>query len=245
MPFARRPRVTLRKDMGRHHTQLEGTGSVAPWIRILVRNARGRRAAHGTRVLVESYREAGGAEIVTLGSPELGWPSTSLSPGGGPVVFSGGDRPLDFGALCTARRDDDGLLVGWGQPDPSDTKPPKGTKWDLRLPLAMHGYEPPLFVANHRAPRHTYDASTRSSRHERRTVLVDWDDCENAPLPPVSCPDCLAGLDRHGVVGLAWPRCRPRGRAGTGRASSSPFRGRTARGEPSPGEWVVRTGGYT
>ena len=114
--YARRPRLSLSEDEEGIHTRLEGGGEKIPWLRLVVHNKGWRRAAQGTRVLVQSYQELSpGATRVAMGSPELGWPSTDILIGGGVVVFAGGDRPLDFGYLARS-----------------------GNKWQLVLCLAMH-----------------------------------------------------------------------------------------------------------
>jgi hypothetical protein len=149
MPFVRRPRLTIVEDESGIHTQLEGPGSVIPWIRLIVRNARLRRAATNARVLVEGYREVGGSgKPVTLGSPEAGWPSTAIPVGGGPVIFSGGERPVDFAALTRVNRDEAGNFVGAGNYVASDKRP--SVTWNLELRLAMHAYDPPTLTSNYR-----------------------------------------------------------------------------------------------
>ena len=101
--FARRPRLAITADTDGIHTRLEA-GEI-PWIRVLVENGKRRRAAQGTRVFVEHYRSAEGPPI-TMGTPELGWPSTEVRDGGGTVVFAGARRPIDFGHLIVVRRQD-------------------------------------------------------------------------------------------------------------------------------------------
>ncbi len=91
----RRPRLSLEADTGLLHSQVEGDG--LPYVRLLVRNEPGLRAAHGTRVLVDHYRRPDGS-VVTFGSPSLGWTSAG-SPDESVVVFSGAARVIDLGKL--------------------------------------------------------------------------------------------------------------------------------------------------
>jgi hypothetical protein len=99
-----RPSLTLVEDAERIDTAVEMM--YFPWVRLRVRNARGKRTAHGTRALVKSFRPAIHAgEPTSLAGAELGWPSTELAPGAGAVIFGGQDRPLDFGTLGIGRPD--------------------------------------------------------------------------------------------------------------------------------------------
>jgi hypothetical protein len=141
-----RPMLTLEVDSEGVQTRLEQN---RPWIRLLVRNARGRRAARGTRVLVASYREtSSGATPVSLAGPELAWPSTSLREGDGAVVFGGTARPLDFGSLGAGPTAGPGesLLNLMAAPD----KLPDGFQWWYRFILEMHGRS--LFIGREFLP---------------------------------------------------------------------------------------------
>jgi hypothetical protein len=91
----RRPRLTLEADDMKLHSQIELDEHL--WVRLLVRNEPGVRAANGTRVLLAHYRTAGG-KIVTMGSPTFGWTSVEQSQDS-VVVFPGASRVLDLGFL--------------------------------------------------------------------------------------------------------------------------------------------------
>lgn len=87
-------------------------------------------------MLVESYRENfAGSTTVTMGSPELGWPSTEVPVGGGAIVFAGGTRPLDFAALQVVTTDGQKQVVSMLS---SEQVIASGGHWELRLTLAMH-----------------------------------------------------------------------------------------------------------
>jgi hypothetical protein len=132
--FARRPRLSLAPGVEGVHTRVEA--EQYPWLRLVVRNSRRRRAAQDTRVMVEHYRKAAGGEPVGMGSPELGWPSADVAPGSGVVVFAGAQRPIDFGHLGLIRRDNDGKPVVTLAN--MDTILDSGGSWELDLALAMH-----------------------------------------------------------------------------------------------------------
>jgi hypothetical protein len=100
MPFARRPRLSVIEDTDRVHSRAEKTPvGLLPHVRLLVRNSKRRRAAQGTRVLIEWYQPRGGARV-SLANPSLGWPSAPESEVTGTVVvFAGGSRPVSLGRL--------------------------------------------------------------------------------------------------------------------------------------------------
>ncbi len=131
------PRLSLEREEIRIHTRLEGEPPVLPWIRLVVRNAEGRRVATGTRVLVDQYRQTTyDTPPVSLGGPELGWPSTDVPLGGGAIVFGGTTRPLDFGALGVGpiQRPQSLIELMGGR-----EALPAGHQWWFRFTLAMHG----------------------------------------------------------------------------------------------------------
>jgi hypothetical protein len=75
--FFRAPKLSILEDTEAAHSRVEGTG--LPYIRLLVTNARFRRAGHHAQVLVERYSEHGaGAAPTTIGTP---------AHSGGPVNF--------------------------------------------------------------------------------------------------------------------------------------------------------------
>jgi hypothetical protein len=72
--------------------RVEGNG--LPYIRLIVRNRRGRRTTRNARVFVAQYAQNGVAgSDTTMGSPDLGWTSVFDAKG---VVLSGGERPIDL-----------------------------------------------------------------------------------------------------------------------------------------------------
>ena len=112
LPYWRRPNLSLREDAERTHSQVEGDG--APYVRLVVRNAKGKRSAKNARVVLDGYRRAGSTDRLTrLGSPFLGWPSVfgQDSDSYVSVVFSDAARPVGLGRFRRVRvNPDDGLL---------------------------------------------------------------------------------------------------------------------------------------
>lgn len=132
--FARRPRLSIEVDQDSLHSHVEAFG--APHIRLLVANARWRRSAIGTRVLLESYRSTG-RPPTTLGSPSFGWTSAG-SPDASVVIFSGTSRPFDLGSLIQGqyvRQLVKSLTDGRGDLDPEAVRlfDEHGDEWVLRL----------------------------------------------------------------------------------------------------------------
>jgi hypothetical protein len=107
----RRPRLSLRDDEFAVHSRVEG--NTQPYLRLVVWNEEGRRAAVGTRVLVQGYRErdADTDQLTTIGSPPLGWPSALDAVDESVVIFGGSGRPLDFGRLNRVMHEPSGLLL--------------------------------------------------------------------------------------------------------------------------------------
>jgi len=114
MPYARRPRLSIEEDRDRSNSRVESSqlGGL-PHVRLLVTNARRRRAAQGARVLVEGYTPiaAHAATLTTLGHPSLEWPSSSDAAAGAVTVFGGGARPITLGYFVRVHRDPTGALV--------------------------------------------------------------------------------------------------------------------------------------
>jgi hypothetical protein len=109
MPYARSPKLTMQEDSERMQSRVElsGMGGL-PHVRLLVANAKRRRAAHGTRVLVEGYRRQNDryGALTTLGHPSLGWPSApEANETAAVTVFAGGTRPITLGYLIRVRLD--------------------------------------------------------------------------------------------------------------------------------------------
>lgn len=115
MPYARRPKLELVEDTDKTHSRVETTPlGPMPYLRILAGNARRRRAAQGTRVMVEGYRPLmdNAAPLTTLGHPSLGWPSAPEADStAAVVVFPGGYRPIGIGRLIRVRVGADGKLM--------------------------------------------------------------------------------------------------------------------------------------
>ncbi|HSS74341.1 MAG TPA: hypothetical protein VLK53_12325 [Gaiellaceae bacterium] len=123
MPYLRRPRLSLAEDADKTHSRVEETpvGSM-PYLRILAGNGKRRRAAQGTRVMVEGYRPLSedGEGMTTLGHPSLAWPSAPEADETAAItVFAGGYRPLGLGRLVRVRLADNGEMMrpGVGLPD--------------------------------------------------------------------------------------------------------------------------------
>jgi hypothetical protein len=146
LSYARRPSVSLAEDTERIQSRLEGFNAEWPHVRLLACNKGWRRAAHGTRVIVEGYRKQGAppSEMVTLGSPLLGWPSAPELPDGGLTVLPGNRRPIDFGSLVPLHRGPDGKLLS--SPVASDAEGrtltravplSAGGRWEFHLGLAF------------------------------------------------------------------------------------------------------------
>ena len=153
LAYLRRPRVSIEEDTDRVHSHLEGTDNDLPHIRLLGSNKGWRRAAHGTQVVVIGYRPAGGAvtEMTSLGSPTLGWPSAN-APNEALTIFPGMSRPIDFGSLYPAARDDESKLIceryvhpltGVTTSEPAVKRVTAGGEWQLRLGIGIS-------IADHR-----------------------------------------------------------------------------------------------
>lgn len=114
MPYARRPKLSIEEDRDRSNSRVELSTALGglPHVRLLVSNAKRRRAAQGVRVLVEGYTVVGShaAVLTTLGHPSLDWPSTGEAPTGAVTVFAGGARPITLGYFVRVRRDQAGDL---------------------------------------------------------------------------------------------------------------------------------------
>jgi hypothetical protein len=112
MPYARRPKLRIEEERDRANSRVESSDlGGLPHVRLLVSNARGRRAAQGARVLVEGYTEVAAHEatFVTFGHPSLQWPTASDVDAAAVTVFGGGARPITLGYFVRAWRDQDGL----------------------------------------------------------------------------------------------------------------------------------------
>ena len=189
-----RPDLTLELDTDDIQTRLEGPGM--PWIRLMVRNRKRRRAATGTRVLVDQYREkASRASPVSLAGPELGWPSTHLAEGEGPVVFGGTARPLDFGALGAGRIDGPRGNVMSLMQTPETL--PDGYWWWFRFTLAMHARR--QFIGREFLPPKGGGYTTRltvgADEGKARTFDVEFDWIGDAPTAEAALGSLLMSVN--------------------------------------------------
>lgn len=146
LSYARRPSVSLAEDRDRIQSRNEGPEGEWPHVRLLACNKGWRRAAHGTRVIVEGYRPLGrpAREMTTLGSPLLGWPSAPELPDGGLSIFPGARRPVELGYLVTVaprdRRPGPSRLLAAnadGNVMVLTTPLDQGGRWHFRLGLAF------------------------------------------------------------------------------------------------------------
>jgi hypothetical protein len=116
-----------------------------PRVRLLVSNAERRRAAKGTHVLVEGYREQQKPleKPTTLGHPSLAWPAPDADQTGVVTLFAGGRRPITLGYFIRVRLDEEGALmrpVGEALPHyarQEDYDEATPAAWYLRLALAF------------------------------------------------------------------------------------------------------------
>jgi hypothetical protein len=134
MPYARRPRLSIEKDLDGSHSRVEHAplGGL-PHVRLLVSNSKRRRAAKGARVLVEGYTVVGSHQpaLDTLGHPSLEWPSATDAEAGAVTVFGGGSRPITLGYLVRARYLDDLREIDYAREDET------ADGWLLRLTIGI------------------------------------------------------------------------------------------------------------
>jgi hypothetical protein len=240
-----RPDFTLEVEEERVHTRLEGSPPRMPWIRLVVRNGRRRRAAHGARVLVQWYRAAlYDTKVVSLAGPELGWPSTSVREGDGAVIFGGTSRPVDFGALGAGPAGQEP-----GGPNEMMYAPEAladGRQWWFRFTLAMHAggifigreFLPPIqggYVArvtvgaDEAAPRSSTSSSAGSTTRRRRS--------------PPSTASSSASSPRAAALGRSpLARGRPGDGSPAGSESGAPLFARL--GSPALDRYAVRASGW-
>jgi hypothetical protein len=99
LPYWRRPSLSLGEDK-------------VPYLRLLVRNAKGKHSAKHARVVLDGYRSAESNDPFTrLGSPFLGWPSAFGQDSDSyiSVVFSDAACPVGLGRFRRVRvNPDDG-----------------------------------------------------------------------------------------------------------------------------------------
>jgi hypothetical protein len=110
LPYWRRPSLSLGEDTERTHSRVEG--DEVPYLRLLVRNAKGKHSAKHARVVLDGYRSAESNDPFTrLGSPFLGWPSAFGQDSDSyiSVVFSDAACPVGLGRFRRVRvNPDDG-----------------------------------------------------------------------------------------------------------------------------------------
>jgi hypothetical protein len=184
MPYARRPKLSVEEDRDRSNSRVEQDvrlGSL-PHARLLVANAKRRRAAQGARVLVEGYTVVGSHQpaLDTLGHPSLQWPSASEEVLTTATVFGGGTRPITLGFFIRVRKDADGALHYVRE---RNYRPGEADAWYFKLAIGIDivenrdklppvedGYMIKLLVG-------ADDGAARSF-----TVHIDWDG--NPDRPP-------------------------------------------------------------
>jgi hypothetical protein len=83
-----------------------------PHLRLTVENARCKRAAHRTRVIVVGVRRRDTPEPTSLSHPSLAWPSAGIDSDAEPAVtiHSGTGRPIGVGKFLRPKRGLDGLV---------------------------------------------------------------------------------------------------------------------------------------
>jgi hypothetical protein len=140
MPYARRPKLRVEEDPDRSNSRVEASGlGGLPHLRVLVSNAQRRRAAQGTRVLVEGYSEQGSQDApTTLGHPSLEWPTTreDAAATGAVTVFAGARRPITLGYFVCGQRDAGGEFQVATNPDYL-SRNPAGWVWHLKLTIGF------------------------------------------------------------------------------------------------------------
>lgn len=168
--YLRRPKVTLVEDRGNVHSRVEGAGH--PFVRLLVRNGRGRRSANETKVLLDHYQPRGG-DVVTLGCPMLAW--TSHFEDLGPTIFSSWERPIDLGELVQMQAAQNHRT---GHTNYHGTT---GGTWHLNLALGTSTNRLILADDRHILPPqpngYTFRVTAGASDSAGRTYLIDvnWD----------------------------------------------------------------------
>ncbi len=137
MPYARRLRLRIEEDRDRSNSRVESSGlGGLPHIRLLVSNAKGRRAAQGACVLVEGYTVVGSHQpaLTTLGHPSLQWPSASDEIVTTATVFGGGARPITLGYFVRVQRDPAGDLAYISE---HGYRSGKADAWYLKLTIGV------------------------------------------------------------------------------------------------------------
>ena len=140
MPYARRPKLAIEEDEEGSNSRVEASPQLGglPHVRVLVSNAKRRRAARGARVLVEGYTEQGShqAAPTTLGHPSLEWPSTreDATVTGAVTVFAGASRPITLGYFVRVRVDTEGALHYVRE---RDYRSGEADAWYLKLTIGL------------------------------------------------------------------------------------------------------------
>jgi hypothetical protein len=181
----RRPRLSLRDDEFSAHSRVEG--NEAPYLRLVVWNDEGRRAAIGTRALAQGYRnrDADTDQLTTIGSPSLGWPSALEAIDESVVIFGGSGRPLDFGCLNRLRYDGTGTLVIAHFPYD------QAAVWHFRLGIGLDIADQREWLAPGRwTVRLLVGADDADARYY--DVDIEWD--ANAPDPHAALDSVSVGV---------------------------------------------------
>ena len=141
--YWRRPSLWLSEDTEGANSRVEANGIA--YLRLLIGNKKRKRAAQGTRMIVESYHpRTAPAEVTTLGHPSLDWPSAPEAADTATVVMFGGwSRPVGFGRLIHVQRDAEGAIMragGFPHTPPGQGRHPlaRSFDWNLWLDLAFH-----------------------------------------------------------------------------------------------------------
>jgi hypothetical protein len=186
--YLRRPSVSLVEDTEKVYPRLEVD---QPFVRLLVRAKRRRRAAHGTRVEVIGVRRLDETKLTPLGHWPLGW--TSAEPVA-VTVYAGAERAVDFAVL--ERYDPEAAPYIYGGDELLDVLAPD--RWHLAL--ALHGDYAPTDQRHRLAPGSwavRLVVGTDDGDARRYEVHVRWDGGE---ADPQSALDAV--LDRLAVVEL-------------------------------------------
>jgi hypothetical protein len=93
--YIRRPKITLAEDVRGDYSEV--VNGVEPRVRLLVKNAKRRRAAYQTRVEVTGYREQGDARWTWIGNRPLNWVGSATDVA--VAVYAGMTRPVELGGL--------------------------------------------------------------------------------------------------------------------------------------------------
>ena len=137
MPYARRPKLQIEEERDRVNSRVESSGlGGLPHVRVLVANAKRRRAAQGARVLGEGWSRVAAPEeeLTSFGHPSLEWPTAPDAIAGAVTVFAGAARPITLGYFVRVRRDEEGALHYVAE---RDYQSGEADAWYLRLTIGL------------------------------------------------------------------------------------------------------------